>query len=139
MASRRLRKSQNSDCDTSLRKSSSKKRKSSSRRRKKTPEEPTTQSYELFASRHLRKLTDAAQQPVNVNTKYELTAANTSKLWSKFEQDLLGKPNPISNSGATGAKPLDIFDQGIKFAAQATFAPHDPDMSEVPLDESNAL
>ena len=88
----------------------------------------------------MRKLTDAAQQPVNVNTKYELTAANTSKLWSKFEQDLLGKPNPISNSGAAGAKPLDIFDQGIKFAAQATFAPHDPDMSEVPLDnESNAL
>ena len=61
-ASRRLRKSQASDCDTSLRKSSSKsKRKSSSRRRKKTPEEATTQSYELFASRHLRKLTAAAQ------------------------------------------------------------------------------
>ena len=75
-----------------------------------------------------------------MNTKYELTAANTSKLWSKFEQDLLGKPNPISNSGAAPAKPLDIFDQGIKFAAQATFAPHDPDAAADPdTDRSNAL
>lgn len=125
-ASRGLRRSQASDGNTSQRRSSNsrsnKKRLSSSRRRRKQREEAevTTQSYELFADRHLRKLADgSAAQKVLVNTKYELTAENTSKLWSKFEQDLLGKANPIS-SNAAAHQPLkanDLFDQGSRFAA----------------------
>lgn len=49
-----------------------------------------TQSYELFANRHLRRINDTSSR-VHVNTKYELTAANTNKLWFKFEEELLGR------------------------------------------------
>ena len=100
-ASRRLKRSIGSEHSNSkLNRSSSKsRRKSSSRRRKQTPEQQqTTQAYELFANRHLRKIQEASHG-VAVNTKYELTAANTNKLWSKFEADLLSRPN-LNNIGA---------------------------------------
>lgn len=47
-----------------------------------------------------------------MNTKYELTAANTSKLWSKFESELLGRTdlglsqNDISRDKPYGANEL---------------------------------
>ena len=91
-----------------------------------------TQAYELFANRHLRKIQEASHG-VAVNTKYELTAANTNKLWSKFEADLLSRPN-LNNIGADNDArksygQTDFIDHGGKMAAIATFAPHDPDSS----------
>ena len=92
-----------------MRKSSASKgrRKSTSaKRRKATPERlgaQETQAYELFANRHLRRINDVTSG-VNVNTKYELTAANTSKLWSKFEEELLGRQYNRNPPAAEAAK-----------------------------------
>ena len=109
-ASRRLKHSSVGSNRSSLagskRKSTSRgsRRKSSSQRRKRQyaadddgdaaqASGKTSQSYELFAGRHLRRIAagGTATQEVKVDTKYELTAANTKKLWSKFEEELLGR------------------------------------------------
>ena len=91
----------NSEYSASLRKSGSggrsqrRKSGSSKRRKRSTPDRHSGQQnapYDLFAERHLRRIEDSGQGSVTVNKKYELTAANTSKLWSKFEQEILGKP-----------------------------------------------
>lgn len=88
----RMRQSIRSDHSGSLRKSShrSRRKSSSKSRRRQTPDRQAGQNigntaYELFAERHLRRIEHAGAQGVSVNTKYELTAANTNKLWSRFE------------------------------------------------------
>ena len=75
-----------------------------------------------------------------MNTKYELTAANTSKLWSKFEQDLLGKMDSNKQS-VQEDKPMrahDLFDQGTRFHGLDTFARPLDDTTTNQADESTA-
>jgi len=137
--SRHLRRSFGSEHSASRRKSSSKRRRkqsSNSKRRRKTPERQNlNQAYELFAERHRYKILNAAHG-VNVNTKYELTAENTSKLWSKFEKDILGRSGAAFNQKS--AAPLrndDIFSQREGFEPIETFAR--PRIQEAPREDEH--
>lgn len=49
-----------------------------------------------------------------MNTKYELTAANTNKLWSKFEEELLGRQaNKHNQEPQTFGTRLPAYNQDI--------------------------
>lgn len=71
---------------------------------------------------------------MQVNTKYELTAANTNKLWSKFEQELLGRPEiekqpPLANEDLPMlGKSLQFFDQRTGFCSKPNHEEKDNDL-----------